>query len=86
MYGPIKNSAGQPVGVLALNFDDEYVENLYTSVRDSINEIIRTVCIAAAIWFTVSSWLIIRATRPPHEMIASKVKEVKGLARNVRHT
>ncbi len=86
VYGPIENSDGESVGVLALNYDDEYVEDLYTSVRSSINDIIRIVCIAAAIWFTVSSWLIIRATRPPHELIAAKVKDVKSLARSGRHT
>lgn len=74
IYGPIVNSDGKSVGAMALNYDNAYVEDLYTSVRSSINNIIRTVCIAAAIWFTISSWLIIRATRPPHEVIASKIK------------
>ncbi|MDJ0707611.1 MAG: toll/interleukin-1 receptor domain-containing protein [Leptolyngbyaceae cyanobacterium MO_188.B28] len=66
IYGPIQNSAGESVGMMELEYDATYV----TEVAGEIGVAIGVACIIAFIWLVISSWLILRATQPPHETAA----------------
>ena len=70
IYGPIRDSQNQSVGALALQYTNGYVLEL----RRYIGGVIRKACIFAAIWFMGSSWLIVRATRLPHELESTDPK------------
>ena len=65
IYGPIRDAEGNAVGGLALQYNDEYV----SAIQDYVAVVIRNSCIIAALWFIVSSWLILKATRPPKELL-----------------
>ena len=60
IYGPIRNKSGTVVGELGLAYDSTY----WTDLADKIRQAMTVSCIIAVIWFTISSWLILRATRP----------------------
>jgi hypothetical protein len=68
IYGPIRNAAGESVGALELKYDATYV----FKVGDHIKEVMIRASIISFIWLIISSWLILRATRPPHEVITTK--------------
>lgn len=67
IYGPIRNSAGDSVGVLELEYQAEYVAD----VQDAIQRLTTQACMVAFIWLVTSSWLILRATQPPREVSTS---------------
>ncbi|ASC72635.1 histidine kinase [Halomicronema hongdechloris C2206] len=63
IYGPIENAAGEMVGAMELEYNAAYVEDIQGYIRSVISK----ACLIAAIWLAISSWLILRATRPPQE-------------------
>lgn len=67
IYQPIKDANNRPVGALALQYTNDYVLDL----RHHIGHVMRNACTIAAIWFIISSWLIVRATRLPHELTST---------------
>jgi hypothetical protein len=71
IYGPIRDSSGEVVGILGLAYDSSY----WTDIEDHIREVMTIACTAALIWLTVSSWLILKATRPSSE-ISGKVRKL----------
>lgn len=71
VFGPIELQDGTPVGVLELRYRQENVQQ-YIASADSIGDdfIDRVAWVAplvAFIWFSVSSWIILKATQPPKD-------------------
>jgi hypothetical protein len=61
IYGPIRDTSGKVVGAVGLAYDSTY----WTDLEDKIRQIMAIACIVAFIWLTISSWMILQATRPP---------------------
>jgi hypothetical protein len=65
IYGPIRNSDGESVGALILEYDAAYLADLETA----INREMAIACTVAAIWLLVSSGWILKTIQPVHELV-----------------
>ncbi|NJN21524.1 MAG: toll/interleukin-1 receptor domain-containing protein [Leptolyngbya sp. RL_3_1] len=65
IYGPIRNSAGESVGALLLEYDATYL----THLEAAINREMAIACSVAAIWLLVSSGWILKTIQPVHEWV-----------------
>lgn len=65
IYGPIRNSAGDSVGALILEYDAVYL----TDLKRAIAAEMAIACGIAAVWLVVSSGLVLRATQPSREFL-----------------
>jgi hypothetical protein len=65
IYGPIRNSTGDPVGALILEYDAAYL----TDLKRAIAAEMAIACSVAAIWLLISSGLVLQATQTSHELL-----------------
>jgi hypothetical protein len=68
IYGPIRNSAGEVVGGLGLDYESTY----WTDLQDAIRRVMVIAGSIAFIWLVISSWLILKATQPFSEPLQER--------------
>jgi hypothetical protein len=63
VFAPIRNTAGQSVGVLEM----EYVPEKLEEIEGAIDSVMKIAGLIALFWFLISSGLILKVTQPARD-------------------